>query len=163
MQERSPTIASPDGADAPLDALYRAERDAMLRLAVLLVGSRARAEEIVQDAFLAVGTRWSTIDNPGAYLRTAVVNGCRMAHRRDQIEARHDPGPPRGATSTDPAEIVELAQALAALRDDHRRAIVLRYFLALDDAEIAELLGCREATVRSHIHRALRRLRKELS
>ena len=51
----------------------------MARLAYVLTGDAGRADEIVQDAFLKVHARWDRIDNPIAYLRTAVVNGCRVA------------------------------------------------------------------------------------
>lgn len=59
--------------------LYRAQRPVMVRLAHLLTAGDAAAEELVHDAFLAVPRRWGRIDNPAAYLRTAVVNACRSA------------------------------------------------------------------------------------
>ena len=146
-------------AATDLEALFRRERAAMVQLAALLVGSRAQAEEVVQDAFAAVGERWSTLANPGGYLRTAVVNGCRMVLRRRDTERRCAPEP-RGVDDL-PTELVELRDALDSLGE--RAPVVLRYFADLPDAEIAAALGCREATVRSIIHRALRSLRKELS
>ena len=134
----------------------------MVRLAVLLVGSRPAAEEIVQDSFSVVLERWATLDRPGAYLRTVVVNGCRMALRRRETERRHrelDPPLPVDA----PVELVELHQALTSLPVRQRVVVVLRYFVDRTDAEIAETLGCRPATVRSLAHRGLIRLRKELA
>src|SRR5262245_29972581 len=62
--------------------LYRAERAGMVRLAFLLTGGDASAEELVHDAFLAVHRRWAHVDNPSAYLRTSVVNACTSHHRR---------------------------------------------------------------------------------
>ena len=144
------------------DALFRVERDGMVRLAVLLVGSRAAAEEIVQDSFSVVLQRWDTLDKPGAYLRTVVVNGCRMALRRRDTERRHrDLDAPLPVES--PTELVELHEALAGLPERQRVVVVLRYFADRSDAEIAETLGCRPATVRSLAHRGLGRLRKELA
>ena len=144
------------------DALFRVEREGMLRLAVLLVGSRPLAEEIVQDSFSAVLQRWDTLDRPGAYLRTVVVNGCRMALRRRSTEQRHrELDPPLPVES--PAELVELHGALAALPERQRVVVVLRYFADRTDVEIAETLGCRPATVRSLAHRGLVRMRKELA
>jgi RNA polymerase sigma factor (sigma-70 family) len=148
-------------AAADLEALFRREHAAMLRLAALLVGSRAQAEEIVQDAFAAVGERWDSLANPGGYLRTAVVNGGRMALRRRDTERRHVLAVP--GVDDMPTELVELRHALDCLGERARTAVVLRYFADLPDAEIAELLRCREVTVRSIIHRALRSLRKELT
>jgi len=144
------------------DALFRAEHDGMVRLAVLLVGSRGLAEEIVQDSFSAVLQRWDSLDRPGAYLRTVVVNGCRMALRRRETERRHrELDPPLSVEL--PAELVELHQALTVLPDRQRIVVVLRYFADRTDSEIAETLGCRPATVRSLAHRGLVRLRKELA
>jgi RNA polymerase sigma factor (sigma-70 family) len=144
------------------DALFRVERDGMVRLAVLLVGSWPAAEEIVQDSFSVVLERWDTLDRPGAYLRTVVVNGCRMALRRRETERRHrELDPPLPVDS--PAELIELHHALATLPERQRVVVVLRYFADRTDAEIAETLDCRPATVRSLAHRGLTRLRKELA
>ena len=62
-----------------------------------------------------------------------------------------------------PTELIELRFALDRLSERGRAAIVLRYCVDVTDAVIAELLGCRVATVRSIVHRSLRTLRKELS
>ena len=151
-----------EGAPPPdLAALYEREHAPMLRLACLIVGSRAIAEEIVHDAFAAVGTRWDQLENPGGYLRTTVVNGCRMALRRRATERRHAHVQPRAIDA--PTELVELRSALDRLPERGRAAIVLRYFADLPDDEIAVLLDCKVATVRSIVHRALQILRKELS
>ena len=134
----------------------------MLRLAVLLVDSPATAEEIVQDAFAGVAERWHELDRPGAYLRTSVVNGCRMALRHRDAQRRLDR--PQPMVPVDAAtELVELRRALASLAARQRIVLVLRYFDDLPDAEIAELVGCRPATVRSLAARGLRNLRRELT
>jgi len=151
--------AVPDEAD--LAALYEREQPAMVRLACLLVRSRALAEEVVQDAFAAVGERWAQLDNPGGYLRTTVVNGCRMVLRRRDTEQRH--ARDDAATIDAPTALVELRDALDRLTDRELAVVVLRYFVDLPDAEIAHVLECRDATVRSLAHRALAKLRKELS
>ena len=134
----------------------------MLRLAVLLVDSAQIAEEVVQDAFEAVGERWGTLERPGGYLRTCVVNGCRAVLRRRELERRvtvvgAEP------TAVLPDHLVELRDALDRLGERQRIVIVLRYFVDLPDDEIATVLACRPATVRSLAHRALAVLREELS
>lgn len=156
-----PTPGVDAAPDEALTQLYRREHDAMVRTASVLVGGRAVAEEIVHDAFAVVAERWATLDNPGGYLRTTVVNGCRMALRRRAVERRHDvvqPPPLDG-----PTELVELHHALGRLGERARVAVVLRYLVGLPDDDIAAALGCRPATVRSIVHRALKELRKELS
>ena len=65
--------------------LYAGHALGLVRLAVLLVGDRASAEDIVQDAFLGLYRRWDQLPDtsaPLAYLRVSVVNGCRTALRR---------------------------------------------------------------------------------
>ena len=147
---------------AGFDDLVRREQPAMLRVAVVLVGSRATAEDVVQDAFAAVAARWDDLDRPGAYLRTSVVNGCRMVLRRRDIDRRLNP-PVVVADADLPTDLVELRDALAQLPERPRTVVVLRYLLDLPDDEIAATLGCRTATVRSIAKRALARLREELT
>jgi RNA polymerase sigma factor (sigma-70 family) len=149
--------------DSELVALYEREHAPMLRVACLLIGSRDVAEEVVHDAFLTVCERWARLDNPGGYLRATVVNGCRMALRRRTTEMRNAPAGVDGGALDAPTELVELRAALEHLPESYRAVIVLRYFLDLRDYEIAEIIGCREATVRSIVHRAVRALRKELT
>ena len=142
----------------PLVELYRDRYEPMVRLAYLLTGDRSVAEELVQDAFVNVHRSWGRVDNPPAYLRAAVVNACRSWGRRRVLELRRQPAP------AEPVGLVadELWDALQVLPMRQRAAVVLRFYEDLPDARIAELLGCREATVRTAIHRALERLRKEI-
>ena len=144
-----------------LVALYREQYAGYVQLAYLLAGSAAVADEIVQDAFLAVRRRWDAVrTSPGGYLRQAVVNGARARLRRGRVEDRHawDPPPPDA-----PAELIELRDALARLPLPQRTAIVLRFWADLPDEETAAVLQCRVGTVRSHISRGVASLRKELS
>lgn len=130
----------------------------MVRLAYLVVGSEAVAEELVQDAFVAVHRHWGTIANPGGYLRTSVVNACRSHQRRTGLERRRQPRP------APPAELGadELWDALAQLPRNQRAALVLRYYEDAPEADIAAALGVRPTTVRSLVHRGLAQLRKEI-
>jgi RNA polymerase sigma-70 factor (sigma-E family) len=144
--------------DDPLIQLYRDRYEPMVRLAYLLTSDRGVAEELVQDAFVSVHRNWARATNPSAYLRTAVVNATRSWGRHKVVEIHKRPAPP------DPAVLVadEMWDALRVLPHRQRAAIVLRFYEDLPDARIAELLGCREATVRTAIHRGLARLRKEI-
>jgi hypothetical protein len=64
------------------DQVYAAEVPGLLKLAFVLTGSRQLAEEVVQEAFAKAFSRWSTIGNPGGYLRVAVLNSSRNEFRR---------------------------------------------------------------------------------
>ena len=151
-------------AEPSFPALFARERVPMLRLAALLVGSTAAAEDVVQDAFGEVTRRWDGLERPGAYLRTCVVNGSRMVLRRRATEERAATLSSREASSVElPAQLVEVRDALDRLGHRQRVVVVLRYFLDLPDHEIADVLGCRRATVRSLAHRALAILREELA
>lgn len=86
----------------------------MLRLAALIVGSRQEAEDVVQDAFLALSLRWDVIDNPGAYLRTSVINGANTVLRRRRT-SNDRPIPLLPPSTTQGVGAIELADALAAL------------------------------------------------
>jgi RNA polymerase sigma factor (sigma-70 family) len=142
-----------------LAELFELRREPMARLAYVLIGNAQIADEIVQDAFLRMHANWSTIDNPSAYLRTTVINGCRSHHRRVAVERR------RPAERQEPSALGanELSDAIGALSYDHQVVLSLRYFCDLSDNEIADVLHIRPGTVRVRLHRALNRLRKELS
>lgn len=139
-------------------ALYRERYEPMVRLAYLLTGNRSVAEEIVQDAYVAVHRNWDHATSPGGYLRTAVVNSARSWHRRRTLEERRVPTPaPDAGLAAD-----EMWDVLERLPDRQRAAVVLRFYEDLPDAEIARVLGCRLPTVRSAVHRGLAALRKEM-
>jgi RNA polymerase sigma-70 factor (sigma-E family) len=142
------------------DAFYREARAPMVRLAWLLLGSRAAAEDVVHDAFLAVHERWDGIDNPNGYLRRTVVNGALTWRRRRDHEQRLlaviGETPPIGDLVVD-----TMWDAIERLEPERRAVIVLRYWADLPHAEIASLLGCPVVTVRTRLHRALAELRKE--
>jgi RNA polymerase sigma-70 factor (sigma-E family) len=130
----------------------------MLRLAYLLTQSRAVAEDLVQDSFIRIQPRWGQLDTPAAYLRRTVTNACYSYHRRRKREEAYVSLPP-GASE---AEHDEMWDALATLSPRRRAALVLRYYLDLSEADIADALGCRKGTVKSLTHRALADLRSVL-
>jgi RNA polymerase sigma-70 factor (sigma-E family) len=152
------TVAAREDEDGGFVALYRERYAPMVRLAYLLTGSEAIAEELVQDAFVAVHRSWDRAQNPSAYLRTAVVNACRSWGRRRSLEQLRQPRP------AEPTTLVadEMWDVLQTLPPRQRAAIVLRFYEDLPDAEIATLLGCRVATVRTAVFRGLEKLRTEV-
>lgn len=142
-----------------LEELYRDEASAMLRLAWLMTGSRALAEDIVHDAFLRLEGALGEVQAPAAYLRRTVVNGVYARRRRAEVERRHLPAPPEPVFNP---EVEETWAVVRALPVRQRQAIVLRYYDDASIEEIAALLACPEGTVKSLIHRALTRLRNEV-
>lgn len=146
--------------DAEFDELYRTEHLPMLRLAYLLTSDRESAAEIAQDAFVRTYERWDRLQNPGGYLRTAVVNRCNDHHRRRIRRATRPVAEVEDRPVLDHDAV--LADVIAALKPKQRAAIVLRYHLDLPQAEIAEVLGVRQGTVKSLLHRALAELRGAL-
>lgn len=141
------------------DELYRTEFEPMLRLAFLLTGDREAAAEAVHDAFVATYERWHKLDRPGGYLRTSVVNRCRDLGRRQRF--RSSAAVPERATRTTGDDY--LADAVAALPPKRRAAVVLRYYLDLSEADIAQTLGVRPGTVKSLLSRGLAELKRTLS
>ncbi len=152
--------AGPVSWPPELMALYVEHYRGLVREAYVMLGTRAEAEEVVQDAVVAVQRRWATIDEPAAYLRRSVVNGALGVLRRRSIGARLEPDPPPPSA---PSQLVELRDVLLALPERQRIAIVLRHVSDLHDEEIASILGCRRATVRSLIARGLATLRLEVT
>jgi RNA polymerase sigma-70 factor (sigma-E family) len=140
-----------------LEALYRVQRDPMVRLARLMTGSKATAEEVVQEAFLRVAERVVTVDNPEGYLRTTVVNLARNNRRRSGFERRL---PPPDVIHTAEPEVDEMWAAVCRLPFSQRAVLALRFYQDLSEAEIARTLGCRPGTVKSRLHRGLANLRK---
>jgi RNA polymerase sigma factor (sigma-70 family) len=153
---------SPDRVEQDaFDAVYASERARVVRTAYLIVGSYAIAEELAQEAFVRLHEHFASVVNPGGFLRTAVVRLAISWRRRDTREQLHlatvdEPGP------TGEIEIDETWDALDALAPERRAALVLRYYEDLSHEEIAAAMGCRVATARTRVHRALDDLRKEL-
>jgi RNA polymerase sigma factor (sigma-70 family) len=149
-------LPAPTVWNSDLVEVYRVGYGKLVRLAYLLTGHAGVAEEVVQDAFVATHSVGDLPRDPYTYVRRAVVNRCRSWGRRYVVERAHRPRPP------DPAELAadEMWDALAALTDRQRIAIVLRFYEDMPDDRIADILDCRQATVRSAIHRGLQSLRR---
>ena len=146
---------SPAGS-RDFDGLFAQRYAPMVRLATLLVGNPAVAEELVQDAFVRVHRKWDGVEHPAAYLRTAVVNVCATIG----VERGSSGRTPTAASPAVAPPQEPLLDGLATLSERQRVAIVLRYYEDLSEAEIAAALGCRPGTVKSLLHRGLAQLRE---
>lgn len=141
-----------------MDDTYRRLFAPLVQVALLMTGSPAAAEDAVHDVFLRCADRLEGLDDPPSYLRAAVVNECRSQHRRRSRNVSLEAEPQVQL----PEELVETLDALDRLTPRRRAAVVLRYFVDVHDDEIARILGCRPATVRSLVRRALNDLREAL-
>jgi RNA polymerase sigma-70 factor (sigma-E family) len=156
----------PDDAGAPVTALYQAHGVGLIRLAVIMLGDRPAAEDVVQEAFCGLYRRWDHLDDPQnalRYVRSSVLNGCRSVLRnrgRLRPGPGSQPGRPDTVESAESTALVgeEHRAVLAALRrlpDRQREALVLRFYLDLSEAEIARSMGISQGTVKSTVSRAL--------
>lgn len=150
---------------AELEHLFRHQLRPLTRLAYLVTLDRARAEELVQEAFIKLWRRRDElpdIDNRAAYLRSIVLNEARMTLRRRVLERRHAILEPDQWSASDPDLHVDLVQSLAGLPVRKRTVLVLRYYLDWDEATIARELGISVGTVKSQTSKGLAQLRRDL-
>ncbi len=150
-----------------LENLYAAHAPGAARLAYLLTGDRALAEDLVQDAFVRMFGRFRDLRHPeafGAYLRKTVVNLAKSYFRRKGVERSYlerESGRP-DTPAEPPSGREEMWDALKTLTPRQRAALVLRYYEDLTEAQVAELLGCSVGTVKSQTARGLATLRTVL-
>lgn len=152
--------------------IYRQHHADLVRLALLLVGDRASAEDVVQDVFtrLCTGGRVLAQDSALAYVRTAVVNGCRSMLRRRalarRVASRAVPWRDTQESAEHTAILAEerrlVLAALAALPGRRREVLVLRFYLGLPVAEVAAMLGISQGSVKSATARGLASLARRL-
>jgi RNA polymerase sigma-70 factor (sigma-E family) len=159
-------------ADEQVALLYRIHGMDLIRIAAVMLGSRAGAEDAVQDAFCGLFRKWDQLADPRnalPYVRSAVMNRCRSELRRQaRLERRADQNHRQLDTeSPEQAAILgeEHRDVLAALRrlpDRQREALILRYFMDLPEPEIATAMGISQGTVKSTTSRALAALARRL-
>ena len=155
-------VAPPADARARVTALYAAHALGLVRLAHVMLGDRAAAEDVVQEAFSGLYRRWEQVsdkDKALTYVRSSVLNGCRTVLRRrrgtDADRVHQPPAISAEAAALSGEELREVMQALRRLPDRQREVLVLRFYLDESEAEIARLMGISPGTVRSTAHRAL--------
>jgi len=173
---------------AAIAALFRDHHAELVRLALLMVGDLATAEDVVQDVYASLHRRSraqeraqeqaqgraQTVEAPLPYVRAAVLNGCRSILRRRAVAHRvglahraslNDETAVRGSAES---EVIlsedrrQVLSALARLPRRRREVLVLRYYLGLSEAEIAAVLGISAGTVKSTAARALAALARDL-
>jgi len=163
----------PSGRDAVVVELFDRHYASLCRLGTVILGDAAAAEEVVQDAFARTLSGWWRLrrqERAPAYLRAAVVNGCRSRLRRRSTEDRGNRvvwagdvqrlGHPPAAPVED---VVVVLDAVRALPRRQREAVILRYYADLSETDVADALGCSVGTVKSQLAKARATLARELA
>ena len=172
MADASDETGEQAGAPGGLEELYLRHAPEAVRLAFLLTRDPGVAEDVVQEAFIRVAGRFGHLRSAAsfdAYLRRTVVNLCMSHHRRRRVAdayvdrerariARVEPTAPTPDLETRN----ELRDALAALPERQRAAVVLRFYLDQTEEQTAATLGCSVVAARSLVHRAMQTLRDRI-
>ncbi|GAA2348647.1 SigE family RNA polymerase sigma factor [Dactylosporangium salmoneum] len=169
-EEPRPHAAGPHSGDElerEYIAYFEARLPGLRRLAVLLCGDHDRADDIVQAAATTLFVRWKQArqaENVDAYVRRVVVNTFLRERRRLWSRVLlSERLPDRAAVTGQPIdERVVVRAALRRLPPRQQAVLVLRFLCDLPVAEVAELLGCSEGTVKSQTSDGLATLRKRL-
>jgi len=158
--QTQPVVAESDPLGVGFDELYRRELASVVAVIYAVCGNRWAAEDLAHEAFVVTFRRWDqvrTYDRPGAFVRRVALNLASSRMRRLCAEARalarYAAQQPRLVDELDPAD-ARFWAAVRRLPRRQREVVVLRYVDERSDAEIADILGCSESTVRVHAHRA---------
>lgn len=154
--------------ETALAALCRAEHARLVGLLALYVGSRATAEDLAQEALIRLHLHWPRVramPAPRNWLYGVALNLARSWWRRRYAEhranRRHIDRP--SAPGPEPAEVLDIRAAVAALPPRQRAVVVLRFYGGLSVAETAQQLSCAPGTVKSLTHKATAALRRSLA
>jgi RNA polymerase sigma-70 factor, ECF subfamily len=145
---------------ASFDELYASERARLVAVLWALTGSRAVAEDLAHDAFVRAFVHWDHVsgyERPDQWLRRVAINLASNRWRRMRTEHRTVQRLAQApATQVDGVPEVDegVWQVVRALPARQAQALVLSAVDGYSSAEIAAVLGCREGTVRTHLHRA---------
>jgi len=151
-----------------LAELYVAHAPEGIRLAFLLTGDRALAEDLVQDAFARLVGRLRHLRDPnafGAYLRRTIVNLATSHFRHRRVERAYLErlaATPRAVTNVNDELDETMHRILLGLPQRQRAAIVLRFYEDLSDVQAADVLRCSPGTVRSLVTRGMKTLREAM-
>jgi RNA polymerase sigma-70 factor (sigma-E family) len=152
-----------------LAELYERHADGGVRLAYILTGDAALAEDLLHEAFVKLAGRFVHLRNPAAfpsYLRRTIINLANSHFRRRRIERRALERATASlqphAPETDMGDRETLKHALLRLPPRQRAAIVLRFYEDLSERQTADVLGCPVGTVKSLVARGMLVLRNQL-
>ena len=173
-----------EGRETAIPRLLEEHGSRLYGLATKLCTSREEAEDLVQEVFLQAWRKWDHFEgrgDPMAWLWTIAARACQRLHRRKSGEPEHMvsldellpfSGDRMAALDSDPRspldeEIMREARenlrvAIARLPMTFRMPLILKDIIGLSVLQISEVLGIKEATVKTRLHRARLRLRQAL-
>lgn len=159
-------IDSSDESNGMFERFFLGNHRSLVRLAAGIVGDYSTAEDVTQEAFVYLETRWWRVaehPNPVLLARRAVANRAvnELRRQRRSVEARGRAVASNQATEPATSDLA-LHNALGRLSPRQRAVVTLRYLTNLTTSETAETLGCTEATVRVHLHLGLAKLERTL-
>ena len=170
--DRDVPAVTPGAAESACSVteLFTEHHLGLVRLARLMVGDLATAEDVVQDAFEQLHRRWRSLRAPSSaldYARAAVLNGCRSVLRRRLVARRYEgriagPAPYDADAAVALEQRTELIGAFRSLPRRQREVLALRYYLDLSVADTAATLRISEGAVRSTASRGLAALARVL-
>ena len=141
---------------------------ALLRTAYLMVGDHQLAQDLLQEALIKTFIAWPRLRDPervDSYVRRTIVTTAISWRRRRSFHERPVSSLP-DALGADEVESLATHRVLIAhlrgLPPRQRAAIVLRYYEDLSVAQTAEVMGCSEGAVKSHVSVGLGKLRERL-
>ena len=161
-----------DGDREAFRHLVERYKDVLYGTACLMTGNASVAEEHVQESFLLAwrgvgGFRVGLPVKP--WLVRILVNTITSQRRRGSVPTTALEEATHSEVAGNPADLaervanqLEVRQAIASLSEEHKQVVMLRYSTDLSVPQVAQVLGCREGTVKSRLHRALRHLRDEI-
>jgi RNA polymerase sigma-70 factor, ECF subfamily len=158
-------------SDKSFENLVNQHGRQVLNTALRVLGDANLANDVHQEVFLSIWRRWPSFNGstywPGYLYRTTVRKALEVARRANghrskmPVERERDDRRPDGDMRADELQ-QQLGAALAKLPAHQANAFVLLRLEGLATAEVAEILGCSAQTVRVHLHRALKKLSREL-
>ena len=171
MLKPTPRVCRPGAADEPeltVRSLFDAEEAPLLRYAFALIGRRAVAEEIVQDAFLQLHVRWNEIEAPRAWLYRTVRNRIYNHVRDTRRETLTGDDPAEQSTVQEeetPEAALQRMEVAAALRQQlsqldevDQQLVKLKYFEGMKYRDISDKTGLSIGNVGYRLHHVLKEL-----
>ncbi|MDP9863884.1 MULTISPECIES: SigE family RNA polymerase sigma factor [Streptosporangium] len=155
-------LGRPEPAET-ISGLYAEHALGLTRLALVMIGDRESAEDVVQEAFLGLHRRFDRLRDPDralVYLRSSVLNNARSVLRRRRLPSwfAGTYAPPVWSAESEVmlgAERRAVMEALQRLPRRRREVLLLRFYAELSEEETAQAMGVSRGTVKSTTHRAL--------